>query len=79
MLASLALMAVSTAPLNVVMLFTDDHRRTAVGAVGMEAVMTPNMDRLYAEGTYFQNAYTMGSPHGALCVPRGANRYYSDC
>ena len=73
MLASLALMAVATtAPPNVVVLFTDDHRRTAVGAAGFEPVMTPNIDRLYAEGTYFENAYTMGSPHGALCVPSRA-------
>lgn len=73
MLASLALMAVSnTAPLNVVVLFTDDHRRTAIGAVGIEPVMTPNIDKLYNEGTYFENCYTMGGPHGALCVPSRA-------
>ncbi|MCH7905092.1 MAG: sulfatase-like hydrolase/transferase [Armatimonadetes bacterium] len=73
MLVSLALMAVSTtAPVNVVFLFTDDHRRTAVGALGIEPVKTPNIDSLLAEGTFFQNAYTMGSPHGALCVPSRA-------
>ena len=73
MLASIALMAVSTtAPLNVIVLFTDDHRRTAIGAVGIEKVKTPNIDKLYNEGTYFENCYTMGSPHGALCVPSRA-------
>ena len=54
---------------NFVVLFTDDHRRTAIGALGIEPVHTPNLDSLLEEGTFFSNAYTMGGPHGALCIP----------
>lgn len=67
----LAAMAAS-APLNVVVLFTDDHRRTAIGALGIEPVRTPNIDTLYRDGTGFANCYTMGGPHGALCIPSRA-------
>ncbi|MCB8932971.1 MAG: sulfatase-like hydrolase/transferase [Chthonomonadaceae bacterium] len=64
--------AAHVAPLNVVVLFTDDHRRTAVGALGIEPVKTPNIDTLYRDGTGFSNCSTMGGPHGALCVPSRA-------
>ena len=73
MLATLALAtALGTAPLNVVVILTDDQRRTAVGALGIEPVKTPNMDALYRDGTGFANCYTMGGPHGALCIPSRA-------
>lgn len=71
-LAAVALACVIQAQPNVIVLFTDDHRRTAVGSAGVEPVRTPNLDALYAEGTSFDNAYTMGGPHGALCVPSRA-------
>lgn len=64
--------AARVAPLNVVVLFTDDHRRTAIGALGIEPVQTPNIDTLYRDGTGFSRCYTMGGPHGALCVPSRA-------
>jgi len=73
MLLALALLAaVEAAPINVLVLFTDDHRRTAVGAEGIEPVKTPNIDALYREGTVFTRNYTMGGPHGALCIPSRA-------
>ncbi|NJB84341.1 arylsulfatase A-like enzyme [Lewinella marina] len=57
---------------NVLILFTDDQRYTAVGAQGIEEVATPATDGLMAEGTSFTNSYILGAPHGAVCSPSRA-------
>jgi arylsulfatase A-like enzyme len=57
---------------NVLILFNDDLRASAVAAYGREKTITPNMDRLVAEGTAFTNCYLMGSMTGAVCVPTRA-------
>ena len=44
-------------PLNVVFLFSDQHRRDAAGCYGHSLVQTPNLDRLAATGTRFTRAY----------------------
>ena len=55
--------------LNVLFLFSDEHRRDALGCYGHSLVKTPNLDGLAARGTRFSNAYTP-SP---ICVPARAS------
>ena len=55
--------------LNVLFLFSDEHRRDALGCYGHPLVQTPNLDALAARGTRFTNAYTP-SP---VCVPARAS------
>ncbi|MFP4249359.1 MAG: sulfatase-like hydrolase/transferase [Armatimonadota bacterium] len=47
----------STRP-NVLLLFTDQHRLSALGCYGETPCRTPNLDRLAAEGVRFETAYT---------------------
>ncbi|WP_109831108.1 sulfatase-like hydrolase/transferase [Reichenbachiella versicolor] len=54
---------------NVIMIYTDDHRYTGVHALGGQAVFTPNLDQLAAEGIAFTNAYLQGAFTGATCIP----------
>jgi arylsulfatase A-like enzyme len=68
-------MAVSqaqTRPRNVLILYSDDHSHHALGAVGNREVLTPNLDRLAAEGMLFTQAHVMGGHQGAVCVPSRA-------
>ena len=53
---------------NILFLFTDDQTYTAVGALGNEEIITPNLDRLVANGTTFTHAYNMGAWQGAVCL-----------
>ena len=55
--------------LNVLFLFSDEHRRDALGCYGGALTQTPNLDNLAARGTRFTNAYTP-SP---ICVPARAS------
>ncbi len=55
--------------LNVLYLFSDEHRHDALGCDGHSLVQTPNLDRLAQQGTRFLNAYT-SSP---ICVPARAS------
>jgi len=55
--------------LNVLFLFSDEHRHDALGCDGHSLVQTPNLDRLAQQGTRFLNAYTT-SP---ICVPARAS------
>lgn len=57
---------------NVLLIYTDDHRYTGVHALGGQAVQTPNLDQLAADGLAFTNTYLMGSFSGATCVPSRA-------
>lgn len=50
---------------NIVFIFSDQHRGDTMGCVGHPAVITPNLDRLAAEGVTFRRCST-NSP---LCVP----------
>jgi len=43
---------------NVLLILTDQHRLSAVGAYGPTPCRTPNLDRLASEGVLFENAYT---------------------
>jgi len=53
---------------NIVFIFADDMTYTAVNALGNNEIRTPNLDRLFASGTTFTNAYNMGAWNGAVCV-----------
>ncbi|WP_206352127.1 sulfatase-like hydrolase/transferase [Tautonia rosea] len=58
----------SEQPPNILFLFADDHSFEAIGARGLVDVDTPNLDRLYQQGTSFNRAYNMGGWNGAICV-----------
>lgn len=54
---------------NILLFFTDDQRRSTIGALGNSHIHTPNLDRLAHEGISFTRAYMMGGMTGATCVP----------
>jgi len=54
---------------NVVFVLTDDQRWDCLGVAGHPHLKTPNIDRLAAEGVYFQNAFCTTS----LCSPSRAS------
>ena len=54
---------------NIVLFMTDQLRRDALGCYGNKICKTPNLDRLAAEGTQFDQAYTV-SP---VCSPSRAS------
>ncbi len=43
---------------NILLILTDQHRLSALGAYGPTPCQTPNIDRLAAEGTLIEQAYT---------------------
>ncbi len=54
---------------NIVYIFSDQHRGDTMGCAGNPAAITPNMDRLAAEGVNFEQCCT-NSP---LCMPARAS------
>ena len=54
---------------NFLFMIADDHRHSALGALGTETVSTPTFDQLIADGTCFTQAHIMGSTSGAVCMP----------
>ena len=54
---------------NILFMIADDHRHSAIGALGTEAVSTPTFDQLIADGACFTQAHIMGSTSGAVCMP----------
>ena len=50
---------------NILFLMSDEHSPHAIGCEGNEIVQTPNLDRLAASGSYFENAYCQVP----LCTP----------
>ncbi len=57
---------------NIVFVFADDQRANTIHALGNGEIITPNLDRLAAEGIYFTNTYIMGSYSAAVCQPSRA-------
>ncbi len=51
---------------NVIWIFGDQHRGSALSCAGDPNLRTPNIDRLAAEGVWFRNA-TMGFPLSCPC------------
>lgn len=54
---------------NVLCIMSDEHSRRVLGSYGNNVVKTPNLDRLAAGGTLFENAYT----NCPICVPARAS------
>ena len=50
---------------NLLLLFTDEHRGSALGSAGNPDVRTPHLDRLAAEGVRFTQAVS----NNAVCTP----------
>ena len=50
---------------NVILLFSDQHRADVLGCEGHPDVITPNLDKLAAEGVRYERAYCQD----AVCVP----------
>lgn len=42
---------------NIIFILTDDQRWDALGYVGNDIILTPNLDQLAADGIYFENAF----------------------
>ena len=59
-------------PPSILILFNDDHRADALGALGTPLIQTPNLDGLAARGLTFRRAYMQGGFTGATCVPSRA-------
>jgi arylsulfatase A-like enzyme len=57
---------------NIVFFFTDDQRFSAIDALGIEDVRTPNIDKLAARGTLFTHAHIPCGTSGAVCMPSRA-------
>ncbi len=57
---------------NVLFLFADDQRPDSLGVLGNVHARTPNVDALADRGFHFEQAYCMGSRHGAVCAPSRA-------
>lgn len=66
LLSSLSLLG--DAQPNIVFIFTDDHRADAMSCAGNPHLKTPNLDRLAAQGTRFENAFVTLS----VCSPSRA-------
>ena len=54
---------------NVLFIMSDEHSRRVLGSYGNAVVRTPNLDRLAADGTSFDNAYC----NCPICVPSRAS------
>ncbi len=54
---------------NILLINLDDHKADTLGFLGNKDVKTPNLDKLFARGTVFNRAYTMGAMIGAVCLP----------
>ncbi len=57
---------------NILFLFTDDQRFSTIEAVNNPDIITPNLNRLTARGTYCSQAYIMGGTCPAVCMPSRA-------
>jgi len=53
---------------NFIIIYTDDQRYDAIGAMGKSPIITPNMDRLAAASMIYQNAFVTLS----ICSPSRA-------
>lgn len=54
---------------NVILIFTDQHRRDSLGCYGSTIALSPNIDSLAEDGVIFDNAYTVYP----VCTPARAS------
>jgi choline-sulfatase len=59
----------STKPMNLLFILSDEHNPSMLGSSGHSVVKTPNLDELSKQGTRFEHAYC-NSP---ICVPSRAS------
>lgn len=64
----LTLMAQESDKPNVVFIFADDLTYHGLGSTSDGEVLTPNLDRLKGQGTYFSRTYNQGAFNGAISV-----------
>lgn len=57
---------------NIVFFFADDLRHDAVHFTGNKDIITPNLDRLAAQGTAFLQAHIPSGSSPAICMPSRA-------
>ncbi len=53
---------------NIIFIFADDQCYNTINALGNKEVITPNLDKLVADGVTFTHAYNMGGWNGAVCI-----------
>ncbi len=68
-LAAQVVTASAAAKPNILFILSDDQRWDTIRALGNPEIKTPNLDQLVERGFQFNNAYCMGSTHGAVCLP----------
>lgn len=56
-------------PSNVIVFMSDEHNKRILGCYGNKLVKTPHLDKMAANGTRFENAYT----NCPICVPARAS------
>ncbi len=57
---------------DVIFILTDDQRYHTIGALNNPEVLTPNLDKLVASGTWCEQAFIMGGTCPAVCMPSRA-------
>ncbi len=57
---------------NILFILSDDQQANTIRAMGNDQIITPNLDRLAAEGVACDNAYIMGGNFAAVCMPSRA-------
>lgn len=63
---------IKTSKPNILFILADDQRYGTLGIDEIDAVATPNLDKLAQSGVRFNNCYILGAPHGAVCSPSRA-------
>jgi len=59
---------------NILFIMADQLAASALAAYGHKLVKTPNLDRLAAQGTVFENAYCPNPTCASYRFPIGASR-----
>ena len=54
---------------NILLIMTDQQRYDSLGCYGIDAIPTPNLDKLAAEGVMFENCYS----NNPVCTPSRAS------
>lgn len=67
-LLALANIAIADAPPNIVLIVSDNQSQSLLGTYGNDAILTPNIDRLAAEGIQFDRAFSVNG----VCSPTRA-------
>ncbi len=66
-----AIQAAASSRPNIIFILTDDQRQDSLACYGNKTVKTPNIDRLAADGTLFEQAFVTS----AICTPSRASYF----